>query len=56
MNTLGPLLINEYGDQVKHSEFIKLCAALDVKRSTSADFVIDFSMCEEAVKCWLEIK
>jgi len=40
---------------VKHSEFIELRAALDVKRSSSEDFVVDFLMCEEAVKCYLEI-
>ena len=40
---------------VKHSEFPKICAALDVKRSRSVAFVIDFSMCEEALKCSLEI-
>ena len=40
---------------VKHCQSLKLLAALDVKRSSSVDFVIDFLMCEEAVKCCSEI-
>ena len=40
---------------VKHNEFLKVPPALVVKRCSSADFVIDLLMCEEALTCCLEI-